>query len=82
MDFSNQRGVSFTLTTEPAHSQSGEVLQKNARSALNFIDLFAGLGGFHVALTRLGHKCVFASELDSDLGTLYKQNRSRQHSST
>jgi DNA (cytosine-5)-methyltransferase 1 len=74
MDFSNQRGVSFTLTTEPAHSQSGEVLQKNARSALNFIDLFAGLGGFHVALTRLGHKCVFASELDSDLGTLYKQN--------
>lgn len=39
-----------------------------------FIDLFAGLGGFHQALTRLGGKCVFASELRSDLRTLYEIN--------
>jgi DNA (cytosine-5)-methyltransferase 1 len=41
---------------------------------MRFIDLFAGLGGFHVALTKLGHECVFASEKDNSLRTLYEQN--------
>lgn len=41
---------------------------------MRFLDLFAGLGGFHLALQRLGHECVFASELDPELATLYKEN--------
>ena len=41
---------------------------------MKFIDLFAGLGGFHVALNRLGHNCVFASELEPGLRELYKKN--------
>jgi DNA (cytosine-5)-methyltransferase 1 len=41
---------------------------------LKFIDLFAGLGGFHLALRRLGHECVFASELIPELRDLYKKN--------
>lgn len=41
---------------------------------LRFIDLFAGLGGFHIALARLGHRCVFASELNADLADLYRRN--------
>jgi DNA (cytosine-5)-methyltransferase 1 len=41
---------------------------------LRFIDLFAGLGGFHLALKALGHECVFASEIDDELRDLYRQN--------
>ncbi len=41
---------------------------------MKFIDLFAGLGGFHKALSKLGHECVFASELDITLRQLYEKN--------
>jgi DNA (cytosine-5)-methyltransferase 1 len=42
--------------------------------SMRFIDLFAGLGGFHQALAQLGHECVFASELDPELARLYERN--------
>lgn len=41
---------------------------------MRFVDLFAGLGGFHLALSRLGHECVFASEIKPKLQKLYRQN--------
>ncbi len=39
-----------------------------------FIDLFAGLGGFHVALDKLGGTCVFAAEWQAHLQDLYFEN--------
>lgn len=41
---------------------------------MKFVDLFAGLGGFHVGLEKLGHECVFACELDSKLRDVYEKN--------
>lgn len=41
---------------------------------LRFVDLFAGLGGFHLALKRIGCRCVFASEIEEDLQELYREN--------
>jgi DNA (cytosine-5)-methyltransferase 1 len=43
-------------------------------TSLRFVDLFAGLGGFHQALAQLGHRCVFACEIDPDLAALYRKN--------
>ena len=42
--------------------------------AFRFIDLFAGLGGFHLALTRLGGECVFAAEWKDHLREIYETN--------
>ena len=39
-----------------------------------FIDLFAGIGGFHQAMTQLGGECVFASEIDKHAISIYKKN--------
>lgn len=41
---------------------------------LKFIDLFAGIGGFHQALTSFGGQCVFASEWDKFVAQTYYAN--------
>lgn len=41
---------------------------------LKFIDLYAGLGGFHSGLSELGMDCVFASEIDQHLRENYRRN--------
>ncbi|NBB31790.1 HpaII family restriction endonuclease [Cellulophaga sp. BC115SP] len=42
-----------------------------------FIDLFAGIGGFHLAMHRLGGECVFASEMDQHARKTYETNFSK-----
>lgn len=39
-----------------------------------FIDLFAGIGGFRLALQNLGGKCVFSSEWDTNAQKTYQAN--------
>ena len=39
-----------------------------------FIDLFAGVGGFRIAMQNLGGKCVFSSEIDKFAKKTYEHN--------
>jgi DNA (cytosine-5)-methyltransferase 1 len=46
----------------------------NPPDQFTFVDLFAGLGGFHIALEKLGGRAVFAAEWDPTLNALYEDN--------
>ena len=46
----------------------------SSKPTFKFIDLFAGIGGFRLALQNLGGKCVFTSEWDKEAKKTYKAN--------
>ena len=47
---------------------------KPKKSKFNFIDLFAGIGGFRIAMQKLGGQCVFSSEWDKNAQKTYAAN--------
>lgn len=47
---------------------------KTSKNEFTFIDLFAGIGGFHQALGDVGGRCVFSSEWDARAKETYFDN--------
>lgn len=48
--------------------------QHKGNNAFTFVDLFAGIGGFRIALEQLGGRCVYASEFDKSAQKNYGMN--------
>ncbi|QNN51793.1 DNA cytosine methyltransferase [Nocardioides mesophilus] len=46
--------------------------------AFRFIDLFAGIGGFHAVMKAFGGECVYAVEIDRQAATVYEANWGHQ----
>jgi DNA (cytosine-5)-methyltransferase 1 len=42
--------------------------------SFKYVDLFAGIGGFHAALSALGGVCEYASEIDESASRIYLRN--------
>lgn len=41
---------------------------------MKFVSLFAGIGGFDLALERLGYECVYANDFDKYCKITYDKN--------
>lgn len=58
----------------PFDDSKESIVAPKSNKAFQFIDLFAGIGGFHLALSSLGANCVFASEKDTHARQTYAHN--------
>lgn len=53
---------------------SNSAKNRNKKYRFTFIDLFSGIGGFHIAASDLGGTCLFASEIDVEARKAYEAN--------
>ncbi|MDO4295965.1 MAG: DNA cytosine methyltransferase [bacterium] len=49
-------------------------IKKKSLEGMTFIDLFAGLGGFRLALESMGAKCIYSNEWDVPAQKVYADN--------
>lgn len=49
-------------------------IKEKTLEGMTFIDLFAGLGGFRIALESLGANCVYSNEWDEPVQKVYTEN--------
>lgn len=48
--------------------------KKSGKARFKFVDLFAGIGGFHQAMRYLGGECIMAAEINEECIKTYKLN--------
>ena len=69
---SHNRWIIPDTVQKPVDARKEKVHNSNAR--FRFVDLFAGVGGFHQAMRYLGGECVMAAEINQECVKTYKLN--------
>lgn len=70
-----QKGAFCELTDWiAAIKQQQQASTASTLTGLRFVDCFAGIGGFHLALKALGAECAGAVEIDKSARATYQQN--------
>lgn len=59
---------------QQARNRRAKLSAMNPAGKFTFVDLFAGIGGFHAALSALGGECVYAIEKDPAAAAIYERN--------
>jgi DNA (cytosine-5)-methyltransferase 1 len=59
---------------DPAERSAKLAGMSPARPPFTYVDLFAGIGGFHAMLDHAGGRCVFVSEIDREARNTYLHN--------
>lgn len=68
-------GVDVSALPDKSEFNTNHTITLKAENpSFSFIDLFAGIGGFRIAMQSLGGKCVFSSEWDESAKETYFQN--------
>ena len=63
-----------TFSPEESVAKHNSATPSSDEKTLTFVDLFAGIGGFHLAMHSVGAECVFASEWDKFARQTYEAN--------
>ncbi len=63
-----------TLEDLSTHVHKDMPFSPTSKPKFKFIDLFAGIGGFRLAMQNLGGKCIFTSEWDEQAKKTYQAN--------
>lgn len=68
--------MTYVLKNVPDKAEDSAKLEAmdQASHAFTFVDLFAGIGGFHAMLAHAGGKCVYVSEIDAEALETYSRN--------
>ena len=70
-----KRGKTWSIpeeTTKPIDKRSAK--KKTSKAKFRFVDLFAGIGGFHQAMRFLGGECLMAAEINEECVKTYSLN--------
>lgn len=62
------------LPSKEEFNKQYSIILESTERKFSFIDLFAGIGGFRIAMQSLGGQCVFSSEWDEAAKETYFQN--------
>ncbi len=72
------KGIDFVEEIAPQYTLFADLFAvpflPDEKPKFTFIDLFAGIGGFRLAMQNLGGKCVFSSEWDEQAQKTYLLN--------
>jgi len=68
------KGLALVANADSEFTDVENEAKTSVSKSYKFIDLFAGIGGFHLALHSLDAECVFASEINTYARKTYEHN--------